>query len=298
MATLFPTIRKETAKAEKVNFSKVAFPSGVTFTMIEHLPAITKENINGSTSIEGMFMGNPNIKEITFAEGSLDGVKYMTNLARECHSLERIKFPTSMESVNNTSGLLGCYTPNITNKVTHVEVPDLPNANVVYSMFYGCENLESVVMGDIGANMDNIVANFVFNRCINLKTAKLGDLSKVTLPENIKFLFSSCTSLTDLSIKALPAVDMTNGEFSGCPNLTAQSYVNILAALPVASSKTILFANKFNDVFNTNNNTTYTASNGSGSNTFLQWMKTTITNGWTIKTLDGTIYNSTWANAQ
>ena len=290
MITLYPTIRKETATARKVDISKIAFPSDSTFTKAEYMPAITKENLNGRTDISAMFKGNSNIKEISFAEGSLDGVTNLTDLARECLSLESIKFPSNMDSVTSCYALLGCYTVSKPNNIKYVELPNLPNAQAAYSMFYGCENLESAILGDIGTSTTNVSIPYLFHRCRNLTSAKIGDISNST---DTKSLFSMCDKLADLSIKALPQVDMTQGEFTACSSLTAQSYANIFTALPNEANNTIEFANNLVTYIEQNNTCT---DDGGTSKTFVEWVKFAIYKGWTIKTLSGKLYNKTWAD--
>lgn len=294
MTTLYPTIRKETATARKVDISKIAFPSDSTFTKVEYMPAITKENLNGRTDISAMFKGNSNIKEISFAEGSLDGVINLNDLARECLSLESIKFPSNMDSITSCSALLGCYTPTQSNKVKSIVLPDLPNVSVAYSAFYGCENLESVIIGDMGLSSSKTLSiNFLFNRCLKLTNAKIGNISKANTTDNIKYLFASCPNLAKLSIKALPQVDMTQGEFTACSSLTAQSYANIFTALPDEANNTIEFANNLVTYIEQNN----TCTDDSGtSKTFVEWVKFAISKGWTIKTLSGNLYNKAWAD--
>lgn len=290
MIVLYPTTRKETATARKVDISKIAFPSDSTFTKVEYMPAITKENLNGRTDISAMFKGNSNIKEISFAEGSLDGVTNLTDLARECLSLESIKFPSNMDSVTSCSALFGCYTVSKPNNIKYVELPNLPNAQAAYSMFYGCENIESAILGDIGTSTTNVSIPYLFHRCRNLTSAKIGDISN---SYDTKSLFSMCDKLADLSIKALPKVDMTQGEFTACSSLTAQSYANIFTALPNEANNTIEFANNLVTYIEQNN----TCTNDSGtSKTFVEWVKFAIYKGWTIKTLSGKLYNKTWAD--
>lgn len=249
MTSLAPTNRGNAASASVVDFGSVVIPNNTKLPHVEHFPVITKENLNGVKYINYLFANNSNLKNIKFEQGSCATIIGMEKLANECLSLETIEF-ADMPEIRNVSAALACYTSGMSNKIKSVNVPSLPKVENVYSMFYGCENLETAIVGDLGLDTTNALnVSYLFYRCKKLKSVVLGDISVVQATVGIRWLFNRCDELENVSIKALPAVDMVDSEFSTCSKLTGQSYANILAALPnTSNANTIQFNKLFNDL--------------------------------------------------
>jgi hypothetical protein len=285
MTSLAPTNRGNAASASVVDFGSVVIPDYTKLPHVEHLPVITKENLNGVKYINYLFANNSNLKNIKFEQGSCATIIGMEKLASECLSLETIEF-ADMPEIRNISAALACYTSGMSNKITSVNVPSLPKVENVYSMFYGCENLETAIVGDLGLDTTNALnVSYLFYRCKKLKSVVLGDISGVKSVVGIKWLFNLCSELEDVSIKALPAVNMVDNEFSTCSKLTGQSYANILAALPNTSSNTIKLHTSFSTIKESDNKE-YTAFDAVGGyyDTFnlIDWYDYAVSKGWTI----------------
>ena len=73
--------------------------------------------------------------------------------------------------------------------------------------------------------------------CTNLVNLNIGSFANVSTVGDEQF--TSCPSLTNLTIAALPKRDITSWGFNKLTNLTEQSVINILNALPSNASNTI-----------------------------------------------------------
>jgi hypothetical protein len=83
---------------------------------------------------------------------------------------------------------------------------------IKYGMFYGCENLRSVVL----PRKMRTIGKYAFNQCVNLES--------ITLPDSIRLIsqytFNSCTSLKEIVLPDSVS-EIEGSAFSGCSGLTA-----------------------------------------------------------------------------
>ncbi|MBQ3414516.1 MAG: hypothetical protein IJH39_04045 [Clostridia bacterium] len=73
--------------------------------------------------------------------------------------------------------------------------------------------------------------------CTNIVSLRLGNLSKVSTVGTPQFYGNNY--LTDITVDALPNLNMSQWGWNNCTALTETSLINILNALPTASGKTI-----------------------------------------------------------
>ena len=245
MASLSPTNRGNAASASVIDFGTVKLYNNMRVPNVSSFPCIMKDNLDGVTQFTYFFANNKHIREIRFGKDAFElSVLSIKGIASDCENLEVLILPEVMTYVNDISSILQCTTT--TNKVKECVVPDAPRVNIANSMFYGCKNLEKATIGDIGTSATSVRVDYMFYKCENLETLSIGDISRAN---NTAGLLWGCNKLTDFSVKALPDTNMTNNEFSSCSSLSAQSYANILAALPnTPNGSTIQFNKLFNDL--------------------------------------------------
>ena len=107
-------------------------------------------------SVGGNFEGNTRIKSLTIA----NGVEIIQAQAfNECTSLKEINLPSTIKTIGNYAF---SYTA-----VTQLEIPA---GEIGTSAFYGCEELESLTLGD-GVQS---IGKTAFFKCSALKTLKIG----------------------------------------------------------------------------------------------------------------------------
>lgn len=97
-----------------------------------------------------------------------------------------------------------------------------------------CQSVTSITL----TNTDNVTTiRQLVRYCTNLVNLNIGSFANVSTVGDAQF--TSCPSLTNLTIAALPKRDITSWGFNNLTNLTEQSVINILNALPSNASNTI-----------------------------------------------------------
>lgn len=146
---------------------------------------------------------------------------------------------TEREIQSGVTGVTGCLR---TLECVEISIPDVTHINDAFGMSFGtvCQTITSATFN----LTDNVIEmRRTFLALPNLKKVKLGNLSRLT---TISSVFASDwrtrnETLTDLEIDALPDQNLTGFAFRWLPNLSVNSLLNILQALPVttASGRTV-----------------------------------------------------------
>lgn len=111
-----------------------------------------------------------------------------------------------------------------------------PFGNDSQSQF--CQTVTSITL----TNTDRVTTiRQLVRYCTNLVNLNIGSFANVSTVGDAQF--TSCPSLTNLTIAALPKRDITRWGFNNLTNLTEQSVINILNALPSNASNTITIGN-------------------------------------------------------
>lgn len=142
-----------------------------------------------------------------------------------------------------------------------VTVLSYPFGNDSQSQF--CQTVTSITL----TNTDNVTTlRQLASYCTNLVNLNIGSFANVSTVGGAQF--TSCPSLTNLTITALPKRDITSWGFNNLTNLTEQSVINILNALPSNASNIITIG--------TTNKNKLTSAAG------IQALSTAQSKGWTV----------------
>lgn len=185
---------------------------------------------SGCYSLKELYVGNWNTSDWVVTD--------INNMCYACRSLEIFDFnnwDTSKWAVTNIGGLFStCYALkhiNLTNWDTH----NWPLVNM-RSMFEGCRGLIKIDISGWDDSNFNLAANtfgYLFTSLVNVESIKgfenwdLSIVTSVSMPDGRCLI--ECTGIP-LHI---------NHSYASCVNLTRESLVDILTALPIVTGKTI-----------------------------------------------------------
>ena len=165
-------------------------------------PQLTSINIpkslRGTSGLNGPFLGETNLKNVTFEEGT---TAIVANLFRDCEGLESITIPEGVTTIqaNAFNGAVSLKTVSLPQSLTAI------NSNA----FYGCTSLEGPL--DLPDGVTDL-GEYCFRNCT--------ELNGVTLPANLRQIgggaFLDCSSLTSINIpKTLENVQGSASVFEG-----------------------------------------------------------------------------------
>ena len=238
-------------------------------------------------SLEKMFNGLYNIKEIDLSQFDTSEVKNMENMFNYCHDLEKINltnFDTS--KVTNMKGMFeGCkklisldLSSFRTSLVTtmrnmfctcegleylNVENFDTSSVNDLTLMFCDCQNLESIDISSFSSEI-GVEMGGMFQYCLNTKSIKFSDTNKIK-SSNMGAIFQNCNALTSLNLSCFDTSSLENLDyiFDKCYELVSVD----LSSFDTSGIKN--FNNMFSDChklesLNLNNFVTTSATNFAG----------------------------------
>lgn len=181
----------------------------------------------------GAFSSCDNLATVNFE----DGAKVGTSMFENCTSLNNVVIP---ETVEVLEGYYGAKTFANCTGLTNIT---LNNSAVVSQMFVGCENLETITLGD---NVKSIGGN-AFNGCAKLKSIDLNKVEtiangafynsglegSIVFPETVKSIGKNVLQGTKVTEIYIPATVTTidAAAFDYCDGLTIH-YAGTLTGAP------------------------------------------------------------------
>ena len=119
---------------------------------------------------------------------------------------------------------------------THIDISIPDTQSIIYFVGEKGENCHTEYIRLRNTDKVNTMQKAFYN-CPNLKTVILGNLSGATLGGEQQE-FAQCPLLENVQVERWPLRQLSRIGFDTCPNLTVDSLVNILNALPESSGKT------------------------------------------------------------
>lgn len=150
---------------------------------------------------------SPNLKEIDLSNSNVYRDSFASTFYKN-YTLKKVELG-NMSNVTNTSSMF--YDCNDLETVTFIN-NSLASTTTVGSMFQYCYNLKSIALGNISAT----TTNSMFYRCDSCKSITLGNLSSAT---NTASMFQACYGLEDLTIGDFSSSETTNNMFNTCSSL-------------------------------------------------------------------------------
>ena len=193
--------------------------------LVNNLGNTNNQNYNKS----GFYTFDSGITEITPCEYDFTGIVCICSRDDSFYSTPNAFLGKSNGGMPTSSD--GCL-----RTIENVEIDCSTVTSIVYpfgndSPSQFSQSLTSVTL----TNTDNVISiKQLFKYCGNLVSVSIGSFANVTSASDGQFS-STNTQLTDISIDALPAMNITNWGFDQLPSLTEQSVINILNALPTGN---------------------------------------------------------------
>ena len=259
---MFRSLAVETITLNHIDTSKVE-NMAMMFAGCTNLKNLTLPDnfvTSSVTNILGMFAQCSSLESLDLSKFDTSNVKYMAMMFRECTSLKTVNVSTfnttSVEDDENdrySYGLLGMFYGCSSLTSLDLSSFDTTNVKLMYYMFAGCENLETLTLSN-SFNTSNVTTmTGMFAGCKKLtsldlssfNTANVTDMSdmfascekltNITFGENFNTgnvttmsgMFSNCSSLTSLdlsSIKTTSKVEDFSNMFEGCTNLSSITF--------------------------------------------------------------------------
>ena len=181
------------------------------------------------TIMLSMFKGCSSLTSIPLLDTS--NVTDMYGMFEGCSSLTSIPLLDTSKVTDMCMMFKGC------SSLTSIPLLDTTNVTSMDSMFYGCSSLTSIPQLDT-SNVTTM--NNMFSGCTSLTSIPLLDTSKVT-KMNSMLGYSNITTLTDLGGFKNLSISITSYFLDKCPNLTAESLMNVINNLATVSGQSLKF---------------------------------------------------------
>ena len=187
--------------------------------------AIDTSNSEGNVSVAGMFGSDTKLQDVTISgDGSkiastvalfkglngltsvdlgglsLSGVSDMTEMFRECSSLQTVELSVDTSNLTADCSLSNMFKKDTALQSVNVSVTGGKVSNL-QSMFDGCTNLTDIsgLYVDASNSADGVITKNMFTNCRSLGNVSLDDKLILNHVTNMEAMFSYCTEMTDLS---------------------------------------------------------------------------------------------------
>ena len=173
--------------------------------------------------LNNMFDGCLNLISVDLSYFSFKNVESMAYMFNDCNRLSILILPKE----NNTSNAL----QNVENmfydckELTSIDLSGISLINVkdLSYMFYGCSNLETLILPSNEKAINVVDFSFMFYECGKLTSIDLSNISFVNATK-LPFMFFNCSNLINIKFpteeKATNIIDF-QGMFFYCQNLTS-----------------------------------------------------------------------------
>lgn len=208
------------------------------------------DDSNNIETLYYAFFSCPNITSVSLPN-RLDSLTDMYGIFEYCDNLEQANLPSSMNSLVRMGtafmstrvniSLISGYPNledianifNIHKSITTLKLDNLPKLRVITGLISNCSTVKSVM---ITSSVPGItVMNMAFYNCSNITSISIYTI-KYSSILNVTNSFYNCTSLENLYFHDLPDSDKyTTWKLEDCINLTKESLLNVLNALPSTS---------------------------------------------------------------